>query len=66
MPETSKKDDRMNNVFLGRPGSAVEAWIRKHHARPETYIKFVDGTEDDYLLEGNVGWEYLVEKGLVR
>ena len=33
--------------------------------KPETHIKFVDGTEDDYLLEGNVGYQYLEEKGLV-
>ena len=25
--------------------------------KPETHIKFVDGTEGDYLLEGNVGWQ---------
>ena len=34
--------------------------------KAETHIKFVDGTEGDYLLEGNVGWQYLAEKGLVQ
>ncbi len=34
--------------------------------KPETHIKFVDGTEGDYLLEGNVDYEYLLEKGLME
>ena len=34
--------------------------------KPETHIKFVDGTEGDYLLEGDVDYQYLVSKGLVR
>ena len=34
--------------------------------KAETHIKFVDGTEDDYLLEGNVDWQYLAGKGLVE
>ena len=54
------------NIFLGKPPANVEQWIRKHHSKPETHIKFVDGTEDDYLLEGNVDWQYLAGKGLVE
>ena len=34
--------------------------------KPETHIKFVNGTEGDYLLEGNVDWQYLIGKGLVQ
>lgn len=59
----------MNNVFLGKPPASIEQWIRDHHGpvvKPETHIKFVDGTEDDYLLEGNVDYQYLKEKGLVQ
>lgn len=49
-------------IYLGEPPSHIKEWIRKHY----THIKFVDGTEDDYLLEGNVDWEYLVGKGLMQ
>lgn len=53
-------------VFLGMPPLHIKEWIRKHHIKPETHIKFIDGTEDDYLLEGNVDYQYLIGKGLMQ
>ena len=56
-------------IYLGMPPPNVVKWIRDHHepiVKPETHIKFIDGTEGDYLLEGTVDWQYLVRKGLVQ
>lgn len=56
-------------VYLGMPPPNIVAWIRDHRGpvvKAETHIKFVDGTEEDYLLEGNVDYQYLVGKGLMQ
>ena len=33
--------------------------------KAETHIKFVDGTEDDYLIEGNMSFQKLIAAGLM-
>ena len=51
------------------PSPRMVEWIKDYYCpivKPETHIKFVDGTEGDYLLEGQVDWQYLVAKGLVQ
>ena len=41
--------------------------VRAKYIDPKTTkVKFVDGTEGDYLLEGNVDYQYLVGKGLMQ
>ena len=50
----------VTEVYLGKPPAYIEQWIKDHHGpvvKPETRIKFVDGTEGDYLLEGNVNYQ---------
>lgn len=58
----------MTTIFLGEPPSHIKEWIRNHHGpvvKPETHIKFVDGTEDDYLIEGAMDCPALVAAGLM-
>ena len=50
------------------PPPNVERWIRDHHGpvvKPETHIKFVDGTEGDYLIEGVMDFSTLIAAGLM-
>jgi hypothetical protein len=56
-------------VFLGKPPANIEQWIRDHHGpvvKPETHIKFVDGTEGDYLIEGVMDYSALIAAGLTE
>lgn len=47
-----KRDTDMGTkVFLGMPPASVVEWIRKHHVKPETHIKFSDGTEFYDVIE---------------
>ena len=55
-------------VFLRKPPAGIEQWIRDHHGpvvKPETHIKFVDGTENDYLIEGAMDCPALIAAGLM-
>ena len=49
-------------VFLGKPPANIEQWIR---ARIETHIKFIDGTEGNYLIEGAMDCPALIAAGLM-
>ena len=55
-------------VFLGNPPQHVIDWI-KAHSKPvvknETHIKFADGTEGDYLIEGAMDFQALIAAGLM-
>ena len=55
-------------IYLGKPPQHVIDWI-KAHSKPavknETHIKFVDGTEGDYLIEGAMDWPALIAAGLM-
>ena len=42
-------------VYLGAPPKHIKDWIinnSKPAGNPKTHIKFVDGAEGDYLIEG--------------
>ena len=55
-------------IFLGKPPAGIEAWIKAHVGpvvKQETHIKFVDGTEDDYLIEGAMDCPALIAAGLM-
>ena len=50
-------------IFLGNPPAGIEQWIKDHHGpavKPETHIKFIDGTEGDYLIEGDMDFQALI------
>ena len=55
-------------IYLGEPPQYVIDWI-KAHSKPvmkaETHIKFTDGTEGDYLIEGTMDCPALVATGLM-
>ena len=55
-------------VFVGNPPQHVIDWI-KAHSKPvvknETHVKFADGTEGDYLIEGTMDWPALIAAGLM-
>ena len=55
-------------IYLGKPPQHVIDWI-KAHSKPavknETHIKFADGTEGDYLIEGAMDCPALVAAGLM-
>ena len=58
----------MNNVFLGMPPPHIKQWIKDHHGpvvKQETHIKFVDGTEGDYFIEGAMDCPALIAAGLM-
>ena len=58
----------MTTIFLGEPPSHIKEWIRDHHGpvvKSKTHIKFVDGTEDDYLIEGAMDCPALITAGLM-
>ena len=55
-------------IYLGNPPQYVIDWIKAHSkpaAKAETHIKFVDGTEGDYLIEGAMDCPALVAAGLM-
>ena len=55
-------------IYLGNPPQYVIDWI-KAHSKPavknETHIKFVDGTEGDYLIKGAMDCPALIAAGLM-
>lgn len=55
-------------IYLGNPPQYVIDWIKAHSkpvVKKETHIKFVDGTEGDYLIEGTMDCPALVAAGLM-
>ena len=55
-------------VFLGEPPQHIKYWIinnSKPAGNPKTHIKFVGGTEGDYLIEGTMDCPALVAAGLM-
>ena len=55
-------------IYLGNPPQYVIDWI-KAHSKPavkvETHIKFPDGMEGDYLIEGAMDCPALIAAGLM-
>ena len=55
-------------IYLGEPPQHVIDWI-KAHSKPvvkrETHVKFADGTEGDYLIEGVMDFQALIAAGLM-
>ena len=55
-------------IYLGEPPQHVIDWI-KAHSKPvvkrETHVKFTDGTEGEYLIEGAMDCPALVAAGLM-
>lgn len=52
-------------VFLGEPPQHIKEWIIKNSIKQETHIKFTDGTEGDYLIEGVMNDQALIAVGLI-
>ena len=52
-------------VYLGAPPQHIKAWIINHSVKQETHIKFTDGTEGDYLIEGAMDCPALIAAGLM-
>ena len=55
-------------IYLGTPPQHVIDWIKAHSkpaAKNETHIKFTDGTEGDYLIEGVMDCPALIAAGLM-
>ena len=55
-------------IYLGNPPQHVIDWIKAHSkpvVKKETHIKFVDGTEGDYLIEGAMDCPALIAAGLM-
>ena len=55
-------------IYLGNPPQHIINWIKAHSkpaVKAETHIKFVDGTEGDYLIEGVMDCPALVAVGLM-
>ena len=55
-------------IYLGEPPRHVIDWIKAHSkpvASPKTKITFTDGTEGEYLIEGNMGLDELIAAGLM-
>ena len=55
-------------IYLGKPPQHVIDWIKansKPVVKAETHIKFYDGTEGDYLIEGVMDCPALVAAGLM-
>ena len=58
----------MTQIFLGYPPEHIKNWIIDHSkpaAKNETHIKFTDGTEGDYLIEGAMDYAALMAAGLM-
>ena len=55
-------------IYLGEPPQYMIDWIKAHSkpvGNPKTHIKFVDGTEGDYLIEGAMDCPALIAAGLM-
>ena len=55
-------------IYLGNPPPHIIDWIREHSkpmVKKETHIKFYDGTEGDYLIEGVMDIPTLIATGLM-
>ena len=55
-------------IYLGTPPQHIIDWIKAHSkpaVKKETHIKFVDGIEGDYLIEGVMDCPALVAAGLM-
>ena len=55
-------------IYLGNPPQHVIDWIKAHSkpgAKRETHVKFADGTEGDYLIEGVMDFQALIAAGLM-
>ena len=55
-------------IYLGEPPQHIKERIIAHSkpaVKKETHVKFVDGTEGDYLIEGAMDWPALVAAGLM-
>lgn len=55
-------------IYLGTPPQYVIDWIKAHSkpvVKKETHIKFYDGTEGDYLIEGTMDCPALIAAGLM-
>ena len=58
----------MTQTFLGYPPERIKNWIIAHSkpaVKAETHIKFTDGTEGNYLIEGTMDCPALVATGLM-
>lgn len=58
----------MTEIYLGYPPEHIKNWIIEHSkptVKAETHIKFVDGTEGDYLIEGAMDIPALIVAGLM-
>ena len=53
-------------VFLGEPPQHIKEWIINHGVKQETHVKFVDGTEGDYLIKGDMNQQALQNAGLIE
>ena len=55
-------------IYLGNPPSYMIDWIKAHSkpaVKAETHIKFPDGMEGDYLIEGAMDCPALIAAGLM-
>ena len=55
-------------IYLGTPPQYMIDWIKAHSkpvVKKETHIKFVDGSEGEYLIEGVMDCPALVAAGLM-
>ena len=52
-------------VYLGEPPKHIKDWIINHSVKRETHVKFVGGTERDYLIEGVMNDDTLIATGLM-
>ena len=55
-------------IYLGNPPSYMIDWIKVHSkpaVKAETHIKFLDGKEGDYLIEGAMDCPALIAAGLM-
>ena len=55
-------------IYLGNPPQHVIDWIKAHSkptVKAETHIKFANGTEGDYLIEGIMDCPALIAAGLM-
>ena len=55
-------------IYLGTPPQYVIDWIKAHSkpvVKKETHIKFVDGTEGEYLIENFMDFPALIAAGLM-
>ena len=54
-------------IFLGKPPTVVEAWIKAHHqpaGHPETRITFFDGSSRTYEWSREINQQTMIDAGL--